>query len=319
MSDVLREALKSHQKGGGPLGELFGIERLSELKKFCARAEITKENFSHTILGCQSGWLPWRHQISHRDFVPEHLQPSEEELKETGPLEVGQPIPKHLRKIMRIFDERRLLVGHIFYNAGSVVVALVVLRSAGHVRPAKPLGSGVAHSPPQLAVATEPECECRLAAVPERQAACHRFASYSVQAPLKGPATFVILPSYEAMRARIHRWEHIVLASVLSACRPLPCCARPRTVEAPTFRSGACCWSALAGVCPSPPAAKPSPWAAARLSDSRRIGLPCGNALCRTTLHPNNEGPVERAQTSPVAYEAAAGRATVVRLLRRSH
>jgi hypothetical protein len=118
MSDLQAEAVALCQRGGGPFAYLFSLERKADLKKFCKQAKITKEEFSHTIFACEMGLLPWRHKISHRNFVPDHLQPTEDEWNSVGPALTSddRSVPKALRKIMIQFDERRLLVGHVFYN-----------------------------------------------------------------------------------------------------------------------------------------------------------------------------------------------------------
>lgn len=118
MGQLAADAMALCQQGGGPLANLFLLERKAELKTFCKKVEITKKEFSQTVLACEMGLLPWRHHISHRNFVPQHLEPTEEEWESVGPaLASGdRAVPKALRKIMNQFDERRLLVGHIFYN-----------------------------------------------------------------------------------------------------------------------------------------------------------------------------------------------------------
>src|SRR5688500_16114136 len=116
MGELQAETLAAHEQGGGTLDTLLSIEKAAKHRKLCKQAEISKKEFSQTILACEMGLLSWHHKISHRDFVPAHLQPTQEELDAMGTVAAGQPIPKALRKIMSQFDERRMLVGHIFYN-----------------------------------------------------------------------------------------------------------------------------------------------------------------------------------------------------------
>jgi hypothetical protein len=118
IGELETEAIALHRQGGGPLASLFLIQRKSELRKYCRRARIAKRQFSYTIMACEMGLLPWRHRISHRNFVPEHLNPTGDEMNAMhASLAAGnRSLPKALRKIMRQFDERRMLVGHIFYN-----------------------------------------------------------------------------------------------------------------------------------------------------------------------------------------------------------
>jgi hypothetical protein len=116
MKELQAETLAAHEQGGGTLYALFSIEKTAKLKKLCKQAEVGKKEFSQTIFACEMGLLPWRHELSRRDFVPPHLEPTPEEMAEIGKVAVGQPIPKALRKIVTQFDERRMLVGHLFYN-----------------------------------------------------------------------------------------------------------------------------------------------------------------------------------------------------------
>jgi hypothetical protein len=50
--------------------------------------------------------------------VPDHLQPTAEDKAEmmSAEMNVGDRIPKSMLKLTRIFDQRRYLVGHIFYT-----------------------------------------------------------------------------------------------------------------------------------------------------------------------------------------------------------
>jgi hypothetical protein len=103
-------------KDGGTLGALFAINNVGDLKTFCKRAVLSKREFATYISGCNYGIFPWRHEILSRDYVPEHLNPTKEEMSSVAGAKAGDPLPKGLRKIMSILDQRRLLVGHIFYN-----------------------------------------------------------------------------------------------------------------------------------------------------------------------------------------------------------
>lgn len=89
-----------------------------DLDKYCKAETLKSKDLFPVIRGCESGSLSWGHRISHRDFVPEHLLPSQAEREQMAheDLSVGRKIPKHLRRLVAIFGERRYLVGHIFYN-----------------------------------------------------------------------------------------------------------------------------------------------------------------------------------------------------------
>lgn len=117
MGELEAEVVAAHQSGGGALGSIFSIQRTGDLKKLCKHAQIAKKELAYIIIACERGWLPWRHRISHRNFIPEHLHPTDDEMNSIGEALIERTsIPKALRKIMSQFNERRMLVGHIFYN-----------------------------------------------------------------------------------------------------------------------------------------------------------------------------------------------------------
>jgi hypothetical protein len=114
--EIQAEAARAVSGPPGTIRTIFGLTKANDLKKFCKRASIQKRELSHIIVASEMGLLPWNHRISSRDFVPKHLLPSDDERLSDKELSVGQPIPKYLQKMMRIFDERRLLVGHVFFT-----------------------------------------------------------------------------------------------------------------------------------------------------------------------------------------------------------
>jgi hypothetical protein len=66
-----------------------------------------------------AGVFPWQHQRHHRDFMPEHLALSPDDLGAFAANGVGLLKPrakKTANKFAAIFEERRLLSGHIFYT-----------------------------------------------------------------------------------------------------------------------------------------------------------------------------------------------------------
>ena len=72
------------------------------------------------IACCEDGLLPFVHKMHFRDYLPEHLEPSDEELKalfKSGPGPVTGGAAKTARKLfIQSAKERRYLVGHIFYT-----------------------------------------------------------------------------------------------------------------------------------------------------------------------------------------------------------
>jgi hypothetical protein len=96
--ELYADAIKFVARGDSDLLRLLSIGRAAELKKFCKRAAVGKSEFSNLVIACEAGLLPWRHKISHRNFVPEHLNPTEEELSAIGTVAVGSPVPKAFQK-----------------------------------------------------------------------------------------------------------------------------------------------------------------------------------------------------------------------------
>lgn len=101
------------------LKQIFYFEKKSDLARYCKVASIFKSDFAALILACESRVTPWHHRIHHRDFIPEHLQPTKEEQAAltaahgVGPL--NGKAATMMRKVRQISKERRYLVGHIFF------------------------------------------------------------------------------------------------------------------------------------------------------------------------------------------------------------
>jgi hypothetical protein len=71
------------------------------------------------ILAAMGGALPWGHRVHHREFLPEHLDLSDDDVGAFAANGVGLLKPrakKTANKIAAIFEERRLLSGHIFFT-----------------------------------------------------------------------------------------------------------------------------------------------------------------------------------------------------------
>jgi hypothetical protein len=99
--------------------EIFYIKEKKELVRHCKSITITMSIFTDFILASEYGLLPWIHKIHYRDYIPEHLVPTEEEhlaLRDNGVGPLQGQAKKMFRKIHQTFEERRYLVGHIFYR-----------------------------------------------------------------------------------------------------------------------------------------------------------------------------------------------------------
>ena len=100
------------------LQKMLEIDKKSELEKYCKSIVITQEDFARLVLSSHT--MGYLHQIKYHDFVPSHLWPTDEERNALGLSKAGEslsaPAKKFVSKISEIFNERRYLVAHIFYN-----------------------------------------------------------------------------------------------------------------------------------------------------------------------------------------------------------
>lgn len=98
--------------------KMFTFAKKRELDKYCREVVIYSSVFVKFILACESGRLPFLHRIHYSDRVPEHLNPTDDDLAALAANGVGLLEPgaqKAVKKIGQMFKDRRYLVGHIFY------------------------------------------------------------------------------------------------------------------------------------------------------------------------------------------------------------
>jgi hypothetical protein len=98
---------------------LFTIDKKQTLKQHCKAITITQPDLASFILKAMSGQLPWGHRAHHREFMPEHLSLTEDDrlaMVTSGVGRVTGKAGKAFNKITAMFEERRLLSGHIFFN-----------------------------------------------------------------------------------------------------------------------------------------------------------------------------------------------------------
>ena len=100
--------------------KLFEFDKKRELERHCRTTVISKSEFANLVLACEMFGQPFLHRISYRDILPEHLHLSEADhkaLADNGVGPLGPEAAKAVRKMAQMFEERRYLVGHIFYNS----------------------------------------------------------------------------------------------------------------------------------------------------------------------------------------------------------
>jgi hypothetical protein len=98
---------------------IFAINKKGKLKQHCRSITILQEDLASLIWASAAGVTPWEHRAHHREFLPEHLELKDNDLGALATNGVGTLKPraqKTANKISAIFQERRLLSGHIFFN-----------------------------------------------------------------------------------------------------------------------------------------------------------------------------------------------------------
>ena len=103
---------------GEALLKLFTFDKKRDLEKYCRDLVINSTDFANLIFACEMGGVPFLHQISYGDHVPDHLHLTDKDTEalaanSVGPLQPGAQ--KAINKISQMFKDRRYLVGHIFY------------------------------------------------------------------------------------------------------------------------------------------------------------------------------------------------------------
>jgi hypothetical protein len=99
--------------------KIFTFDRKKDLDRYCREVVVHSQDFAAFVVSCDGGRMPFQHRIHYRDYVPEHLVPSEPGLgalahNGVGPLQ-GDAL-KMVRKLGQLFRERRYLVGHMFFT-----------------------------------------------------------------------------------------------------------------------------------------------------------------------------------------------------------
>lgn len=99
--------------------KLLRLNKKSEIDKYCRDLIITSEGFLSLILAGRRGAIsPYLYECQFSEFVPEHLPPTEEELKALAKNRVGTlegKAKKAASKVTQIFNDRRSFAAHLFY------------------------------------------------------------------------------------------------------------------------------------------------------------------------------------------------------------
>lgn len=100
------------------LQKLLSIEKKSELERFCRDITVSRDDL--TMLIVNSATIGYVHRSKHHEYVPKHLNISDEELDSLSDSLVGKKLTgkakKCVNKISQTFKERRCLSLHLFVN-----------------------------------------------------------------------------------------------------------------------------------------------------------------------------------------------------------
>jgi hypothetical protein len=99
--------------------KIFSFNKKKDLEKYCRSLVINGSDFVSFILSCEQRSEPFLHRITYKDIIPAHLPPSDSELqalKDSPTGDLGPEAAKAVRKMGQMFDERRYLVGHMFFT-----------------------------------------------------------------------------------------------------------------------------------------------------------------------------------------------------------
>jgi hypothetical protein len=102
------------------LMKIFSFEKRKDLERYCRDLTIRSDDFFALVLTCECSSKPFVHEISHRDKVPTHLVPSDSEIEALKSTPAGTLLSgdaaKAARKMSQSFEDRRYLVGHMFFT-----------------------------------------------------------------------------------------------------------------------------------------------------------------------------------------------------------
>jgi hypothetical protein len=107
------------ESGLDGLLKIFEFEKKGDVKKYCGGLVISSKDFFALVLACEHSGIPFSHEITYRGKVPGHLVPSDSEIEALKNTPAGSLLSgdadKAVRKMSQMFEERRYLVGHMFF------------------------------------------------------------------------------------------------------------------------------------------------------------------------------------------------------------
>jgi hypothetical protein len=106
------------RKNLGALVVILYAEKKADLANHCRTTIFYGSDLVNLILASETGLFPFRHEIHHREFIPDDIQIRESDLNTMARAEVGtmdRATAKACGRVEQIFEERRLLTGHLFF------------------------------------------------------------------------------------------------------------------------------------------------------------------------------------------------------------
>jgi len=104
----------------GSLMKMFSFDKKADLGRYCRDLTVSSDDFFQLVLACETSCEPFLHEISHRDKVPLHLVPKDSEIEALKNTPAGTVLTGHaakaVSKMSHSFDDRRYLVGHMFFT-----------------------------------------------------------------------------------------------------------------------------------------------------------------------------------------------------------
>jgi hypothetical protein len=95
----------------GSLMKLFSFDKKKDLERYCRDLTVFRDDFANLVFTCEASKEPFHHEISYRDKVPSHLEPSASELEALTNSPAGTILSgdaaKAVRKMSQSFVERR--------------------------------------------------------------------------------------------------------------------------------------------------------------------------------------------------------------------
>lgn len=96
------------------MDHFINIDKKSDLEKYCRNYVINITEFAEFISNCELRKIPLLHCRANVEYVPNHLKPSSYILDIQN--KEGDKSKKAFKKMSQLFEERRFLVVHAFFN-----------------------------------------------------------------------------------------------------------------------------------------------------------------------------------------------------------